>query len=72
MTHQLTARLISTFQVYHAFYKPLEYTIPDRDSSHCYIKMITERQSGKVVGIHLLGPNAGEILQGFAVAIRCV
>ena len=25
----------------------------------------------QVVGIHILGPNAGEIIQGLAVAIRC-
>jgi pyruvate/2-oxoglutarate dehydrogenase complex dihydrolipoamide dehydrogenase (E3) component len=25
----------------------------------------------EVVGIHVLGPNAGEIIQGLAVAIRC-
>ena len=24
----------------------------------------------KVLGLHLTGPNAGEVLQGFAVAIR--
>lgn len=26
----------------------------------------------KVVGLHLTGPNAGEIIQGFAVALRYV
>ena len=26
-------------QVYHAFYKPLEYYLPERDAQHCYIKV---------------------------------
>lgn len=25
--------------VLHAFYKPLEYTVPQRDASHCYMKV---------------------------------
>ncbi|XP_039258102.2 thioredoxin reductase 2, mitochondrial-like [Styela clava] len=59
-------------EIYHAFYKPLEYTIPERDSSQCYIKVITERYNEqKILGIHLIGPNAGEVMQGFAVAMRC-
>ncbi|XP_071110707.1 thioredoxin reductase 2, mitochondrial-like isoform X1 [Haliotis cracherodii] len=57
-------------EIYHAFYKPLEFTLPDRDASQCYIKLICQRQ-GRVLGIHLVGPNAGEIIQGFAVALRC-
>ena len=26
-------------QVYHAYYKPLEFYLPDRDATHCYIKV---------------------------------
>jgi len=26
---------------------------------------------GKVVGLHVLAPNAGEIIMGFAVAMKC-
>ncbi|XP_017900289.1 PREDICTED: thioredoxin reductase 2, mitochondrial isoform X1 [Capra hircus] len=26
-------------EVYHAFYKPLEYTVPQRDASQCYVKV---------------------------------
>ncbi|KAL8578778.1 Thioredoxin reductase 2, mitochondrial [Nucella lapillus] len=59
-------------EVYHAFYKPLEFTVPGRDVSQCYIKVICHREKPqKIYGIHLIGPNAGEIIQGFAVALRC-
>lgn len=30
----------SKIEVYHAFYRPLEYTVPQRDSSRCYIKVL--------------------------------
>ena len=27
--------------------------------------------SDRVLGLHMVGPDAGEIVQGFAVALRC-
>ena len=58
--------------MYHAFYKPLEYTVPERSADQCYIKIISQKPSDGdlVLGIHFLGPNAGEIMQGFGAAIR--
>ncbi|CAC5419494.1 TXNRD [Mytilus coruscus] len=60
-----------SIEVYHAFYKPLEFAPVGRDVSQCYIKVICMRDGGKVLGIHFLGPNAGEVIQGFAAAVRC-
>jgi len=58
-------------EVYHAFYKPLEYSIPQRDASQCYIKVICRYDGDQeILGMHFLGPNAGEIMQGFAVALK--
>lgn len=31
--------LCLSVQVYHAFYKPLEFTVAERDASQCYIKV---------------------------------
>lgn len=31
--------VICPVQVYHAFYKPLEFTVAERDASQCYIKV---------------------------------
>ncbi|XP_069850459.1 thioredoxin reductase 2, mitochondrial isoform X1 [Dipodomys merriami] len=59
-------------EVYHAFYKPLEFTVAERDASHCYIKMVCLRKPPQLVlGLHFLGPNAGEVTQGFALGIKC-
>lgn len=34
--------------------------------------MVTFRDGSKpVLGLHFLGPNAGEVMQGFALAMRC-
>ena len=35
------------------------------------MKLVCERgRQGRVLGMHILGPSAGEVAQGFAVAIR--
>ncbi|KHN78441.1 Thioredoxin reductase 1 [Toxocara canis] len=58
--------------VYHNVFIPLEYTVPERvENSHCYCKIIClKTEQDLVVGYHILAPNAGEIVQGFAIALK--
>ncbi|KAG7222078.1 hypothetical protein INR49_016648 [Caranx melampygus] len=59
-------------EVYHAFYKPLEFTVAERDASQCYIKVVCERAGDqKILGLHFTGPNSGEVTQGFAMSLQC-
>ncbi|XP_043843649.1 thioredoxin reductase 2, mitochondrial isoform X2 [Dromiciops gliroides] len=58
-------------EVYHAYYKPLEFTVAERDSSQCYIKMVCLRERDQqILGLHFIGPNAGEVIQGFALGVK--
>ncbi|XP_017883236.2 thioredoxin reductase 2, mitochondrial isoform X1 [Ceratina calcarata] len=59
-------------EVYHAYYKPTEFFIPQKDVTNCYLKVIALREDDeRVLGMHFLGPNAGEVIQGFAAAMKC-
>nr|XP_054496263.1 thioredoxin reductase 3 isoform X3 [Agelaius phoeniceus] len=59
-------------EVYHTLFWPLEWTVPGRDNNTCYAKVICNKQdNNRVIGLHVLGPNAGEVTQGFAAAIKC-
>ncbi|KAK1341521.1 hypothetical protein QTO34_017936 [Cnephaeus nilssonii] len=59
-------------EVYHSYFWPLEWTVPSRDSNKCYAKIVCNmKDSERVVGFHILGPNAGEVTQGFAAALKC-
>ncbi|XP_014483071.1 PREDICTED: thioredoxin reductase 1, mitochondrial isoform X2 [Dinoponera quadriceps] len=59
-------------EVYHAYYKPTEFFVPQKDVSHCYVKVIALRNGDqRVLGMHFVGPNAGEVIQGFSAAIKC-
>ena len=43
---------------------------PSNIYSKCFIKMIVDKNNEQVLGLHYLGPNAGEVMQGFAVALK--
>lgn len=58
-------------EVYHTYFRPLEWNISGRPDNVCYAKIITNKKDNeRIIGFHILGPNAGEITQGFAVAIK--
>jgi len=61
-----------SIEVYHTYFTPLELTLPHRGENSCYAKLICNKDDDeRVVGLHICGPQAGEMTQGFAVAIKC-
>jgi thioredoxin reductase (NADPH) len=58
--------------IYHSSFTPLEWTVVEaRPQNACYAKLIADKKDeGRIVGFHILGPNAGEITQGWAAAVR--
>lgn len=62
-------------KVYHTIAQPLEWNISaERATSkdQGYMKVICDKSKDeRVVGAHILGPNAGEVVQGLAVALKC-
>jgi len=58
--------------VYHTYFTPLEWTLPEnREYNQCYVKVIVNRSDNdRVVGFHILSPNAGEIAQGFGIGMK--
>jgi len=56
-------------QVYESNFRPMSNTISG-DTSRMYMKLIVEKASQRVLGWHMCGQDAGEMLQGFAVAIK--
>ncbi|XP_047431294.1 thioredoxin reductase 1, cytoplasmic-like isoform X3 [Mugil cephalus] len=59
-------------EAYHSHYWPLEWILPARNKNSCYVKVVCHiPDHERVVGLHIMGPNAGDILQGFAAAMKC-
>ena len=58
-------------EVYHRGFKPLEWNfLEKRSSNSCYTKVIVHISDQRVLGIHYVGPNAGEVMQGYSIAVR--
>ena len=55
--------------VYQSEFKHLKHTLSG-SSERVLMRMLVERKTQKVVGMHMVGPDAGEVIQGFAVAIK--
>jgi len=55
--------------IYRSSFRPLRHTLSGRDE-RAMMKLIVDRASQKVVGAHMVGADAPEIIQGIAVAIK--
>ncbi len=56
-------------RIYRSEFRPMKYTLSGRDE-RCLMKLVVDDQTDKVLGAHMVGPDAGEITQGLAVAIK--
>ncbi len=55
--------------VYRSDFKPLKHTLSG-SSERTLMKLLVDDASDRVVGLHMVGPDAGEVVQGFAVALK--
>jgi glutathione reductase (NADPH) len=55
--------------VYRSHFRPLKHTLTGIDET-TVMKLVVDRRSDRVIGVHMLGPEAGETIQGFAVALK--
>lgn len=56
-------------RVYVSQFRPMKHTLSGREEQSLF-KLIVEDATDRILGLHLLAPDAGEILQGFAVALK--
>ncbi len=55
--------------VYRSEFRPMKHTLSGRDEK-TMMKLIVAKGSRKVVAVHIVGMDAPEIVQGFAVAVK--
>jgi glutathione reductase (NADPH) len=56
--------------LYRTSFTPLKHTLTGR-AEKVLMKLVVDEASERVLGVHMVGPEAGEIIQGFAVALKC-
>jgi len=56
--------------IYRTRFRPLKATLSG-SSERVFMKLVVDRGTGRVLGAHMAGAEAGEIIQGIAVALQC-
>lgn len=56
-------------EVYRSKFRPLKHSITGKEEK-TFMKLIVAKESQRVVGLHMIGDDVGEMLQGFSVAIK--
>jgi len=66
----LTEGEVPAAHVYESSFRPMKNTLAGNDS-RSYMKIVVDPETDRVRGVHLMGTDSAEIIQGFAVALRC-
>jgi glutathione reductase (NADPH) len=55
--------------IFKSIFRPMKYAL-GRIDEQTLMKLVVDGDTDRVLGVHMVGPDAGEILQGFAVALK--
>jgi glutathione reductase (NADPH) len=69
LTESEARNKLGSIRVYQSDFRSMKNVLAGRNERALY-KMICESDNGRIVGIHMIGPDAPEILQGAAVAVK--
>lgn len=70
LTEEQARRQFDSIEVYCARFRPMKATISGR-AERILVKLVVDKRSDVVLGAHMVGDDAPEIIQGLAVAIKC-
>jgi glutathione reductase (NADPH) len=57
-------------KIFRSEFRALKHTLSG-STERTLMKLVVDAESDRVVGLHMVGADAGEIVQGFAVAMKC-
>ena len=69
LSEEAAARKYGALDVYVSGFRPMKYTLT-HNTERGFMKLIVDSASQRVVGAHMLGLDAPEIIQGVAIAVR--
>jgi glutathione reductase (NADPH) len=68
-TEEAARTMFKDVRLFKSSFRPLKHTLSGRDEQ-TFMKIIVDSATDRVVGVHMMGPEAGEIVQGIAIAMR--
>jgi len=70
LSEEEARHLYGAVDIFKSNFKPMKQTLGGGDDK-TFMKLVVDQASQRVVGVHMVGSDAGEIVQGFAVALKC-
>jgi glutathione reductase (NADPH) len=70
LTERRARQRHAAIDVYRARFRPMKHTLSGREE-RTMMKLVVDRASDRVLGCHMVGADAPEIIQGIAIAIKC-
>jgi len=64
------ARVNHDVDIYMSQFRPMKYSLSGRNE-FAMMKLVVDNKTDRVLGCHMVGTDAPEIIQGFAVALKC-
>ena len=61
---------VGEVRIFKSEFKALKHTLSG-NAERTFMKLVVDAKSDRVLGVHMVGADAGEIVQGFAVALQC-
>jgi glutathione reductase (NADPH) len=59
----------SAIKVYRSRFRPMYYTLPGKEEK-TMMKLVVDQSNDRVLGAHMVGTSAAEIIQGVAIAVK--
>jgi glutathione reductase (NADPH) len=69
LAEEVAARKFDELEIYSASFRPMRHTLAGRDEK-MLMKLVVDARSRRVLGAHILGPDAGEAAQLLAIPIK--
>ena len=69
LTEEEAREKYNNIEIYKSTFTPMKYSLSSSDEK-TFMKLIVDKESDRVVGVHMLGPDAGEIIQGIGIAMK--
>jgi len=69
LTEAEARQQLGSVKVYSSDFRPMKNVLADRNERALY-KMVCDGETGRIVGLHMIGPDVPEILQAAAVAVK--
>ena len=57
------------FDIYRSTFRPMKHTLSGSDEKFM-MKLVVDRRTDKMLGVHMVGSEAGEVIQGIAIAMK--